>query len=211
MNLALKGSLSSKKLLNEMSSDCKQHLDKEQALMYRSIPKAPIPPPPQANPRAFDFFEKFWSNSPLCCQFRRSNAPPVRASKRVKFPSKENRIAYLWKQVLQNFQTTTNFLFSLSSFHALNKDMFHDITIKNDNNRKNPHGINQSNDPWKVKNCEILLFPTADRRYWQESQMPHWAGLLLGQIPHCTELTRVKCPGIDRGGWAVLELTGTFI
>ena len=21
--------------------------------------------------------EKFWSNSPLCCQFRRSNAPPV--------------------------------------------------------------------------------------------------------------------------------------
>ena len=41
-------------------------------------------PPPWENPRAFDFCEKFWSNSPLCCQFRRSNAPPVRASKRVK-------------------------------------------------------------------------------------------------------------------------------
>ena len=54
-------------------------------LMYRSIPKPPIPPP-RANPRAFDFFEKFWSNSPLCCQLRRSNAPPVRASKRVKSP-----------------------------------------------------------------------------------------------------------------------------
>ena len=40
---------------------------------------APHPPPP-ANPRAFDFFEKFWSNSPLSCLFRRSNAPPVRAS-----------------------------------------------------------------------------------------------------------------------------------
>ena len=38
-------------------------------------------------PRAFDFFEKFSSNSPLCCQFRRSNAPPVRASKRVKSPT----------------------------------------------------------------------------------------------------------------------------
>ena len=25
--------------------------------------------PPRANPGAFDFFEKFWSNSPLCCQF----------------------------------------------------------------------------------------------------------------------------------------------
>ena len=55
--------------------------------MYRSIPKPPMPPPPRANPRAFDFFEKFWSNSPLCCQFRRSNAPPVRASKRVKSPT----------------------------------------------------------------------------------------------------------------------------
>ena len=44
-------------------------------------------PPPRANPRAFDFFEKFWSNSPLCCQFRRSNALPVRASKRVKSPT----------------------------------------------------------------------------------------------------------------------------
>ena len=52
-------------------------------LMYRSIPKPPIPPP--ANPGASDFFEKFWSNSPLCCQFRWSKAPPVWASKRVKF------------------------------------------------------------------------------------------------------------------------------
>ena len=50
--------------------------------MYRSIPKPPMPP--RANPGAFDFFEKFWSNSPLCCQFIWSNAPPVRASKRVK-------------------------------------------------------------------------------------------------------------------------------
>ena len=48
---------------------------------------APAPPPPLANPWAFDFLEKFWSNSPLCCQFRRSNAPPVRASKRVKSPT----------------------------------------------------------------------------------------------------------------------------
>ena len=70
--------------------------------------------PPRANPGAFDVFEKFWSNSPLCCQFRRSNAPPVRASKRVKSPNLQgkqnrlpleiNRIAYLWKQVPQNFQ-----------------------------------------------------------------------------------------------------------
>ena len=43
-------------------------------------------PPPKLpwshlNPGAFDFFETFWSNFPLCCQFRRSNPPP---SKHVK-------------------------------------------------------------------------------------------------------------------------------
>ena len=38
----------------------------------------PSPPPP---PGAFDLFEKFWSNSPSCCQ------APIRASKRVKSPT----------------------------------------------------------------------------------------------------------------------------
>ena len=48
------------------------------------------PPPSWANPGAFDFFEKFWSNSPLCCCFhsqmplplelqRESNQPPCHA------------------------------------------------------------------------------------------------------------------------------------
>ena len=96
------------------------------------------PSPPRANPRAFDFFEKFWSNSPLCCQIRRKNAPPIRASKRVKSPTLQgkknrlpleiNRIAYLLNKFCK-FSATTNFLFSLSSLHALNKDIFHDITI----------------------------------------------------------------------------------
>ena len=25
--------------------------------------------------------------------------------------------------------------------------------------------------------------------------MPHWAGLILGQIPHCTELNASQMPG----------------
>ena len=54
------------------------------------------PCPPRANPGAFDFFEKFWSNSPLCCQDRRSNAPPVRASKRVKSPTLQ--ACYSWNK-----------------------------------------------------------------------------------------------------------------
>ena len=79
--------------------------------MYRSIPKPPIPLP--GNPPGIWLFWKFWSNSPLCCQFREWNAPPVRASKRVKFPTLQgkqnrlpleiNRIADIWKQVLQIF------------------------------------------------------------------------------------------------------------
>ena len=42
--------------------------------------------------------------------------------------------------------------------------------------------------------------------------MSHRAGLILGQIPHCTELTASQMPGDcpGGGGWAVLELTGTL-
>ena len=41
--------------------------------------------------------------------------------------------------------------------------------------------------------------------------MPHRAGLILGQIPHCTELNASQIPGgCPGGGWAVLELTGTL-
>ena len=43
--------------------------------------------------------------------------------------------------------------------------------------------------------------------------MPHRAGLILGQILHCTELNASQMPGDcpGGGGWAVLELTGTLI
>ena len=40
--------------------------------------------------------------------------------------------------------------------------------------------------------------------------MPHRAGLILGQISHCTELNASLMPGDCPGGWAVLELTGTL-
>ena len=39
--------------------------------------------------------------------------------------------------------------------------------------------------------------------------MPHRVGLILCQIPHCTELNASQMPGDCPGGWAVLELTGT--
>ena len=36
--------------------------------------------------------------------------------------------------------------------------------------------------------------------YWYESQMPHRAGLIVAQIPHCTELNASQMPGVCRGG-----------
>ena len=50
------------------------------------------------------------------------------------------------------------------------------------------------------KNCEILLLPTADRRLDTKVKMPHRAGLILGQIPRCTELNASQMPGDCPGG-----------
>ena len=49
------------------------------------------------------------------------------------------------------------------------------------------------------KNCEVKC-PTGRASFW-------------AKFPTVRSLTRVKCPGIARGGggWAVLELTGTLI
>ena len=34
--------------------------------------------------------------------------------------------------------------------------------------------------------------------------MPHWAGLILGQIPHCTELNASQMPGNYPGGGGLM-------
>ena len=61
----------------------------------------------------------------------------------------------------------------------------------------------------EAKYCEILLFPTADRRFDRKVKCPtEWASFWV-KFPTVRSLTRVRCPGIDRGRWAVLELTGT--
>ena len=98
-------------------------------IMHLSIPKLPFPPPPRQTPGYLTVLKNF-GQIPLCCQFRRSNASPVRASKRVKSPTlqgKQNRLPLETSSA--KFSATTNFLFSLSSLHALNKDTYHDITL----------------------------------------------------------------------------------
>ena len=62
------------------------------------------------------------------------------------------------------------------------------------------------------KNCEILLCPTADRRFDRKVTCPTmWAS--FGQIPHYMEFNASQMPGDcpGAGDWAVLELTGTFL
>ena len=49
--------------------------------------------------------------------------------------------------------------------------------------------------PAESKNYEFLLLLTADRRFDTRNQMPHRAGLILGQIPHCAELNASQMPG----------------
>ena len=188
--------------------------------------KTAHPPPPGANPRAFDFFDKFWSNSPLCCQLTRSNAPPVRASKRVKSPALQgkqnrlpleiNRIPYLWKPVLQNFQLVFAPRFKqrhisrynyikpqqqqkkthLESTRAMTRERGSRAEAKNRPLSRGGHFESQGNKKLcfcpsslalderldgqnllfqhcviKVY-CEVLLFPTADRRFDRKVKCP---------------------------------------
>ena len=61
--------------------------------------------------------------------------------------------------------------------------------------------------PAESKNCEILLLPTAERRFDTEVKCPTGGGLILGQIPHCTELNASPmpgdCPGGGMGGFGI--------
>ena len=50
------------------------------------------------------------------------------------------------------------------------------------------------------KNCEILLLPTADRRFDTTVKCPTGRASFWVKFPTVWSLTRVKCPGIARGG-----------
>ena len=96
--------------------------------------------------RAFDFFEKFWSNSPLCCQFRRSNAPPVRASKRVKSPTLQAREANCGNKFCKIFSHYEFLVQLVFAPHVNQRHIPRQNHIKRQQ-QKNPRGIDKSNDP----------------------------------------------------------------
>ena len=152
----------------------------------------------------FDFFEKFWSNSPLCCQFRQSNAPPVRASKRVKSPTLqacEANCGNKFCKIVSHYEFLVQLVFAP---HFKQRHIPRHNYIKRQQ-QKNPRGIDKRNDLWRRLTCWIkeLRNPFVSDRwqtFWYKSQMPHWAGLILGQIPHCTELNASQMPGDCPGG-----------
>ena len=134
------------------------------------------PPPPRQIPGHLTFLKNFGQipryvasldgqmPHPLELQ-RGSNPPPSRHVKQTVETSSAK------------FSTTTSFLFSLSSLHTLNKGIFHDKTISNDNNRKTHVEstramTRQRGSPAESKTCEILLLPTADRRFDTKVKCP---------------------------------------
>ena len=115
---------------------------------------------------------------------------------------KQNRLPL--ETSFAKFSVTTNFLFNSSSLHTLIKGIFHDITIY-DNNRKTHVESTRAmtrerGSRAESKNCEILLFPTAERRFGTKVKCPTGRASFLVKFPTVRSLTRVKCPGIARGG-----------
>ena len=106
-------------------------------IMYRSIPKPPIPPPGQT-PGHLTFLKNFGQipryvaslqgPMPHLLELQRgSNPPPSRHVTHEINEYKQNRLPLETNSA--KFSAITNFLFSLSSLHTLNKGIFHDITI----------------------------------------------------------------------------------
>ena len=107
-------------------------------VMYRSIPKPPMPPPPGQTPGHLTFLKNFGQipryvaridgqmPHPLELQ-RGSNSPPFRHVTHETNEYKQNRLHLETSSA--KFSATTDFLFSLSSLRTLNKGIVLDITI----------------------------------------------------------------------------------
>ena len=78
-------------------------LDTIKQVLYVPVnSKTAHPPPPGANPGAFDFFEKFWSNSPLYCQTVKR---PTRESfKEGQIP--HPKAPFIWRKVVPGKRVT---------------------------------------------------------------------------------------------------------
>ena len=113
---------------------------------------------------------------------------------------KQNRLPL--ETSFAKFSATSNFLFSLFSLHHIPQYNY----IKRQQ-QKNPRGttrattcVSGSCTRAESKNCEFLLFPTVDRRFGTKVKCPTGRASFQVKFPTLRSLTRVKCPGIARGG-----------
>ena len=102
-------------------------------LMYRSFPKPPMPPP--GKPRAFDFLKNSGQIPRYVASLDGQMPHPLELQSGSN-PSPSRHVKETVETSSAKISATTNFLFSLSLLHTLNKGIFHDRTIQNDNNRK---------------------------------------------------------------------------
>ena len=115
-----------------------------------------------------------------------------------------NRLPLLTSSV--KFSATMNFLITLSSFHTLNKGIFNVNYTKYNNKQTHVESTRsrsmtlERGSRAESKNCEILLFPTADRRFVTKVKCPTGRASFWVKFPTVRRLTRVKCPGVARGG-----------
>ena len=173
----------------------------QELVMYRSIPKPPISPPGKPwgiwlgqSPR---YIASLDGQTPHPLELQRgSNPPPSRYAKATVETSSAKFSA-----------TTNNFLVQLVFAPHLKQRHIPQYNYIKWQQQKNPSGIDKSNDPWTRLTCWIkeLQNPFASDRwhtFWHQSQMPHRAGLILDQIPRCTELNEHQMAGDCPGGWA---------
>ena len=161
--------------------------------MYWSIPKPPISL--GQTPGLLTFLKNFGQiprdvasldgQMPHPLELQRGSNPPNRIAY---LGNKQNRLRLETSSA--KFSATTNFLFSLSLLHALNKGIFHDTTqIKRQKFRKKTHMeltramTRQRSLRAESKNCEILLFPTADRRFDRKVKCPTGRASFVSNSP----------------------------
>ena len=84
---------------------------------------------------------------------------------------------------------------------------FSALSYKNDNNRKTHVESTRAmarerGSRSEAKNCEILLFRAADRRFDRKFKCPTGRASFWVKFPTVRSLTRVKCPGV-MGGFGI--------
>ena len=169
--------------------------------MYRSIPKPPIPP--RQTPRNLTFLKNFGQiphyvasldgqmPHPLELQ-RGSNRPPGKTES-LTFGNQFCKIFSHYKFLVQLVFAPRFKQRYIPRYNYIKREQQNKTQVELTRAMTRERGSHA-----ETKNCKVLLFRTADRRF--DSQMPHQAGVILGQIPHCTELNASQTPGGLPGG-----------